>query len=198
MKHEGLNQKKIHVICRNNPPRERVIFPWVHFSEYDTRIRGLMKPTRVWFIQFAVAKITENNLFSSLLWLRENTKTSAPSLIVLVLKPFPSAEVQLKANWISCILMNVPKNVDSEKLYVLLLKSFPSIHTLSNGVFNFALRRITQGHAVPYFIWAHPTTIIYATIEHESNLRCESHTHPYTMLKIHFKSSLQHLLVLFN
>ena len=69
------------------------------------------------------------------------------------------------------------KKVDSEQLYVLLLKSSPSIHTLSNGVFNFALRGITQGHAVPYFIWAHPTTIIYATIEHENNLRCESQTH---------------------
>lgn len=94
------------------------------------------------------------NLVPSIPRLRENTKTSAPSLIVLVLKPFPSERSRVSKLNMCCDQQT--KSVDSKQSHFV----SPSKPTLSNGILKFALYRITQGHAMPHLIWVHSPTII--------------------------------------
>jgi hypothetical protein len=86
--------------------------------------------------------------------LREKTKTSAPSLIVLVLKPLPSTRKQIKDTECKKLLPDI--------LWVNIIYS--SKLTLPNSISNFALNWITQGHALPHFIRVHATAIIYKVI----------------------------------
>jgi len=109
-------------------------------------------------IHFYHISRNEDNLVPSIPRLRENTKTSAPSLIVLVLKPFPSAKKQSKqTESVLCCGQKLTNRIQNNQL------------TLSNGILDFALRRITQGHTMTHLIWVHPPAIVYQQFKMKLN-----------------------------